>query len=141
MRCMTVVRTRRACSSPSSCARRSISRTFWCCLGLGLVDDLADERLARLAGRQAADPLELAQLTLLQLRDLCAFSFQEPQPLFEAFLPTLERLQLAVHALGPIQEEAFLSLQIGALFARLVLGRALDLERVVLTLEDDLFLL
>ena len=110
-------------------------------LGLRLVHDLLDQRLARLAGRQAADALELGELPLLQLGQPGLLLLDLALPLLEAGLAALQRLQLAVQALGAIQQQPLLALQVGALLARLFLGGALRLEGVVLALEHDLLLL
>jgi hypothetical protein len=77
--------------------------------------------------------VQLGQATLIGL--------QRGLPLIEAGLATLERLHLAVQALGPIEEEAFLALEVGALLAGLLFGGALDLQRIVLPLQDELLLL
>jgi hypothetical protein len=136
---MTVVRMRRARSSPSSWARRSISRT-WCCAS-ALVDDLLDEAVARLGHRQAAHPLQLDELALVELGEARALRLDGPLLLLERLLAALESLDLAIEALRPVEEEALLALEVGALLPRLVLGSALGLEGLVLALQHDLLLL
>ena len=72
----------------------------------------------------------------------CAFSVSTSTlPFLRLRLSSLERLRLAVEALGSVQQEAFLALEVGSPLAGLVLGGALGLEDLVLALEDDLLLL
>ena len=141
MRCMTVVRMRRARSSPSSAAWRSISRTRCWASACASSTICWIRRLARLAGREAADPLQLGDLPLLQRDQPDLLLLDLALPLLEAGLAALQRLQLVVQALGPIEQQPLLALQVGALLARLLLGGALRLEGVVLALQHDLLLL
>ncbi len=140
---MTVVRTRRARSSPSSIGVTLDLADAVLRLGLRLVDDLADQRLASLRGGQAGDPLELVELALPAARaallplglELRSGARQAPPR------AAREPLDLTIERLLPVQKAALGTLDRGALLARLFLGGATELERFVLSLEDDLLLL
>ncbi len=110
-------------------------------LRLGLVHDLADEALARLGGGQTGHPLELLQLPLAEIGDLGALAIQLRGTRLQALLAFLECRDLTIERLLPVQESALGTLHVRALLARLVLGRAPQVERLVLALEDDLLLL
>ena len=141
MRCMTVVRMRRARSLALVGGMALDLAHAMLRLGLRLVHDLLDQGLARLAGGETADPLQLRDLPLLQRHQADLLLLDLALPLLEAGLAALERLQLVVQALRPIEQQPLLALQVGSLLARLFLGGALCLEGVVLALEHDLLLL
>ncbi len=109
--------------------------------GARLVDDLADQRLACLRYRQAADAFELDQLALLEVGKVLALCFELAAALLERRLAALDRLELAVERLSTIEQHPLLALEVGAFLACLLLGRALKPEGLVLSLEDELLLL
>ena len=110
-------------------------------LGLCLVLDLADELLARLHDRQPGHALELDELALLQLAQASGLRLEALGCARPTRRLLLERRRLAIERLLPVQEAALCPLMGGALLARLFLGRATQVERLVLPLEDDLLLL
>ena len=143
IRCMTVVRMRRARSSPSSCGVTLDLADPVLGLGLRLVDDLPDEALARLRGGQPGDALELDELPLLELRAAC------PRSASSSALPA-RRARASRSSSAPSLRSSASSrsrsrrserCSVGALLARLLLGGAAQVERLVLALEDDLLLL
>ena len=142
MRCMTVVSTRRARSSPSS-ARGARSRAR------GAAPRPAPRRRSGRSGParasrggEARHALELHELALLELAPRAP-----ARPRARAGAPrspasrSLERGHLAIERLLPVQESALGTLRVGALLARLLLGGATHAEGLVLPLEDDLLLL
>ena len=96
---------------------------------------------ACLHDRESTDALQLGQLPLLKLGEAGLLRLHLVLALLEAALAPLQGLELAIEALRPVEQEALLALQVGTLFACLLLGGALRLERIVLALKDDLFLL
>ena len=141
MRCMTVVRMRRARSLPSSAAWRSISRTRCC------ASACASSTICWISAWRASPAVRPLTRSSSAICRCCSATrpdlllFDLALPLLEAGLAALERLQLVVQALRPIEQQPLLALQVGALLARLLLGGALRLEGVVLALEHDLLLL
>ncbi len=110
-------------------------------LGLGLLLDFADQRVARLGRRQAADLLERGQLLVAEGSQAGLLGLGLGDSLLGHCLPPVEGLGLAVENLGSVQQEALLALEIGPTLAGLFFGRPLGLEDLVLALEDDLLLL
>ena len=110
-------------------------------LGLGLVDDLAHQRLPRLRRRQTRYALKLDDLALVEVRQPSAFRVKFGLATIEGRLALLERGHLAIERLLPVEEAALGALEVGALLARLILGGAAQVNRLILALEDDLLLL
>ncbi len=142
IRCMTVVRMRRARSSPSSWAWRSISRTrCWAsaCASSTIWPMSLSAGLRRGEARYA---LELDQLATSQVVEPGPFGLQLGlagcrAPSHAARAPPSRRSM----RLLPVEEAALGPLQGGALLARLLLGGTTQMQRLVLALEDDLLLL
>jgi hypothetical protein len=111
MRCMTVVRIRRERSSPSSCPSLDLAHAVLR-LGLGLVHDLADERLASLGDGQARDALELDDLLLLELAQARELPVELTLALPQRLLALLVGGHLAIERLLPVQEAALGALQV-----------------------------
>ena len=109
-------------------------------LRLGLVDDLAHQRLPRLRRRQTRYALKLDDL-LVEVGQPSAFRVQFGLATIERRLALLERGHLAIERLLPVEEAALGALEVGALLARLILGGAAQVDRLILALEDDLLLL
>jgi len=110
-------------------------------LGQSLILDLADHRLAGLGHRQAGDALELDQLSLPQLVQPGGLDLEALGSGVERRCLVFERGRLTIERLLPIQESALGALVSGALLARLFLGRATQVQSLVLPFEDDLLLL